>query len=75
MPLHGAEGVRACGWRVCVCVCVCVRVRACVCWEARVCSPTQPLVLLLLWDCREAGGRDSSRRELRGQPGSLITRL
>ena len=25
MPLHGAEGVRACGWRVCVCVCVCVR--------------------------------------------------
>ena len=22
MPLHGAEGVRACGWGVCVCVCV-----------------------------------------------------
>ena len=31
MPLHGAEGVRACGWRVCVCVCVCVCARARVC--------------------------------------------
>ena len=26
MPLHGAEGVRACGWGVCVCVCVRARV-------------------------------------------------
>ena len=72
MPLHGAEGVRACGWGVCVCVCVCVR--ACVCWEARVCSPTQPLVLLLLWDCREAEGRDNCG-VAGGEPGSLITRL